>query len=461
MNNDISIQRMSSANEIRAKWNAKERNTPKLLTKIANFLQGDYHFITLRDNQTCYFYNEETNLWDDQAIQRIKEDSMSLIDDLTVNHQNEIINRIKCTTGFDREKLNPSHLIGFENDVLDLDSWSIIPHKYDQYLTRKIPVTYDSASYPIAWEKFFMEVIEQEDIPRIQEVIAYCICPGYPIHKIFVLNGEGANGKSTLLNGTTHFLGEKNVSHIPMQDFDKNRFAASKLFGKYANIVNDLPDKELHQTGKLKQLSGGDYIWGDIKNNKQGIEFINEAKMFFSANSLPKIDDNSMAIYRRLTVIDFHRKFTGENADPNLLDKLTTPEELSGLLNVCLWALSRLLRRGYFEGDQDHDKLKERYLTGSDSVHAFADYALVYKENGSISNDKLYKGYVKYCRKHNLTPKHKQTLSKQLPMWKENAESSKSGGTRYWKGIAFHKSTQDGTLETTLGPSSTLDEFSK
>ena len=146
---------------------------------------------------------------------------------------------------------------------------------------------------------------------------------------------------------------------------------------------------------------------------------------------------------------DFANKFTGEDADPKLLEKLTTPEELSGLLNMCLFALTRLLDRGYFEGDDDWDSLKERWLLGSDSIHAFAEYKLRDNAEATIDNDPLYRAYCKYCGENGLTPKHKQTLTKELVIWKPNAETSKSGDKRYWRGIELRGAKHNGTGGTT------------
>ena len=54
----------------------------------------------------------------------------------------------------------------------------------------------------------------------------------------------------------------------------------------------------------------------------------------FSANSVPDSPDTSPAYLRRWLVIPFPNRFEGDKADRNLLDKLTTPEELSGFLSL-------------------------------------------------------------------------------------------------------------------------------
>ena len=94
-----------------------------------------------------------------------------------------------------------------------------------------------------------------------------------------VLIGEGANGKSTFTNLIRAFLGEKNCSAIPMQDLATDKFAASRLYGKLANLYPDLPSIGIGDTSKLKALSGSDTIDAQEKF-KSLFGFRNTANLF-------------------------------------------------------------------------------------------------------------------------------------------------------------------------------------
>jgi len=61
-------------------------------------------------------------------------------------------------------------------------------------------------------------------------------------------------------------------------------------------------------------------------------------------------------------------KFEGEKQNPYLLDKLTTPNELSGLLNKALTGLKQLLRTGKFANDKIIDDIRDEYIRRSDSA---------------------------------------------------------------------------------------------
>jgi hypothetical protein len=75
-------------------------------------------------------------------------------------------------------------------------------------------------------------------------------------------------------------------------------------------------------------LTSGDRL-GAEKKNQQRFQFIPYAKLVYSPNTMPEFEDRSYALERRLAVLSFERTFK-DDKDVNLLDKLTTQDELSG-----------------------------------------------------------------------------------------------------------------------------------
>ena len=103
--------------------------------------------------------------------------------------------------------------------------------------------------------------------------------------KVFMLIGEGANGKSTFLGVMQAVLGFDNVSAESLHDLTYERFAVASLFGKMANLHPDIESSELKNTGLLKALISGDAISAE-KKYLHSFKFTNKAKLFFSANQL-------------------------------------------------------------------------------------------------------------------------------------------------------------------------------
>jgi putative DNA primase/helicase len=58
----------------------------------------------------------------------------------------------------------------------------------------------------------------------------------------------------------------------------------------------------------------------------------NTAKLIFSTNKIPDSYDKSYAYFKRWLILSFDKVFHGITKDTNLINKLTTPEELSAML---------------------------------------------------------------------------------------------------------------------------------
>ena len=80
---------------------------------------------------------------------------------------------------------------------------------------------------------------------------------------------------------------------------------------------------------------------------------------------------SALAIFSRLIVIDFSKTYT-ENANPDLINELTTTEELSGLFTVLLKRLPRILKFG-ISYTKSIEEISHKYKFRINSVKNFAD----------------------------------------------------------------------------------------
>ena len=210
----------------------------------------------------------------------------------------------------------------------------------------------------------------------------------------------------------TAFLGLENIASVALQDF-KQRFTAADLYGKRANICDDLSDKDVEQTGMFKKLTGESPVRGERKY-KDAFEFVNEAKMIFAANKLPRSKDNTEAYISRWIPIVFPNKFEDGHADPHLKEKLTTPEELSGFLNWALEGLRRLRRNGGFSYYKPVREVREYLERLTDSVGAFTSECTDKDTNSEVPKTVLYEAYEKFCRGEGLVSEHYQVFCQRV-----------------------------------------------
>jgi len=328
------------------------------------------------------------------------------------------------------------NLVCVQNGVLNLDTGELGAHRPDLVFTSALPVRYDPSAEAHKISKFLREVLDPEpgtsedgellDFCALMEFLGTCLEPGYKWQKGAIFVGSGANGKSVLLNLITAFLGPENVSSVSMEELGGgDKYAAADLVGKKANICADISSKELRDTATLKKALGGDAIHAQRKYGHP-FSFVNEAKMFFSCNAIPRSDDLSLGWTRRWLIFQFPRSFSKDDANPHLLDELTDPRELSGLLNLALEGRRRLREQGYFTGHDDMEKDRERYLKLSNPSTSFLAKRC-YLQPTEIFEDgirspipetevtELYLAYVDWCKAERLVPETQQKFGKVVP----------------------------------------------
>jgi P4 family phage/plasmid primase-like protien len=383
---------------------------PKLL---AEELMQEYRFITMKDTDVVYVFND--GFYQPYGEILIKQQCKARLGkEYRKNRAEEVIDYIKVSTYINRKE-EPPNLIPLANGILDLNTMELNPYSPDSMFFNKIPVEYDPKADCPNIKRFLNEVTAtKEDIDILLEVIGFCLYREYIIAKALMLVGGGSNGKSTFLNLLKAFLGKENVSGRSLQELEENRFAKADLHHKLANIYADLPDKALWRTGTFKMLTGRDLITAERKF-QHSFTFENYAKLLFSANKVPEAYDDSDAFFRRWLIIVFPNQFINEKADPYILQKLTTPEELSGLLNLVLPALKRLLEKGQFSHSKITEEIREDYIRKSSPIAAFVMDCLEVDSDAFIIKQDLYSAFAAYCRERKIPCVTKDTFFKNLP----------------------------------------------
>jgi len=389
-------------------FDSRGKFIPKLL---ADDIMRTEQFITLM--------SREIYIWRDGYYQPLGEIIIEqrceelLQQEFRKHRFSEVAEYIRAST-FTIVKDPPGNLVNLENGVLDTFSGELTPSSSEYHFLNKLPLKYDPDCKGEKVHKFLREVTGSEEDARVlEEIVGYCLYRGYPYHKALALVGEGANGKSTFLALVKEFLGRENVSGKGLVDLEINRFAKASLFGKLSNLYADLSDETLQRTGTFKMLTGGDVIEAE-KKFKDSFTFVNYAKLLFSCNKLPQVYDNTDAFFRRWIIIVFPKVFRGANCDPNILEKLTAQNELSGLLNIALKGLKRILENDGFSRAKSTEETREDYIRKSDPLAAFVMDCIEESQDFILLKQRLYSLFAFYCRENNLPAVNKDTFFKNI-----------------------------------------------
>ena len=98
------------------------------------------------------------------------------------------------------------------------------------------------------------EQFQREYFETVLEMMASSFVKKHIDARAFINLGSGKNGKSVFLSYIIAILDKTNVSGIPLQDIENDKFMAFNLLGKMANIFADLRNNELRYTGKIKSI---------------------------------------------------------------------------------------------------------------------------------------------------------------------------------------------------------------
>lgn len=394
-------------------------------------LDNQYHFKTLLDAEEIWYYDENKGIYLPNGEHIIKASLQSQFGrELTIKKTNEAIAQIQRSTYINRDAFDPDILwIATNNCMINLMSGETKPFSHQFMCTTKIPVFYDHG-YPIGIVsnffrlvegqksrimRFLYDIMNPEDVDLFLDFFAYCFYREYKYNYWMLLVGKGLNGKSILLRLVERFLGKDNVASETLHRLLKERFSVGNLYQKLANVDADVSyDTIFNNTGVLKKLTGNDLHIGEYKYKKP-FKFWNHAKLIFSCNKIPETEDDTDAFYRRILQINFTQQFFGEKDDPNLIDKLTTPEEMSKLLHELLSRLPRILEHGFRKlTDETMEQTYNKFTMSSNPVKYFYEKALAPEGGSKVPKLNMYEYYQKFCQIHRLTPESDQSFSRRL-----------------------------------------------
>jgi P4 family phage/plasmid primase-like protien len=265
------------------------------------------------------------------------------------------------------------------------DDNRLYAHSHTLATYTQLPVHYDPAADCPALRRFQEMVLPDGPADFLAEVAAWCLQPVNPAQKALLLFGPKGNGKSTFLRVLQHFVGAANYSVDSLHSLTGNRFALEQVHGKVAHFCADLPKDELPGMDVFKQLAGDDTISAERKY-KARFHFRASAKLIFSSNGPPQSPGADGAFWRRWHIVPLRQNLMGR--DRRIMDEIiaemTTPAELSGLLNWALQVGPRVWSQGLTETDE-HKEIVSMCAHFQDVVDHFVSEA-TYNSPGMAVN---------------------------------------------------------------------------
>lgn len=329
---------------------------------------------------------------------------------------------------------NATNIINVKNGLIDLfrEGYPLLPHTPSHLSTIQLPVEYDPAATCPVFDNFLLEVVPRDAPDLVEEIFGYNLIYQNDFEIAAILHGHDAlNGKSTLLKTQTALVGEKNVAAVSLGDIETDRFKAFNLVNKLINVYADLPPLALKGIGIFKSLVSGDYVSVEKKFG-QAFNYRNKAKMIFSCNQLPRVQGAGPDYFRRLIIIPFTNSFKGME-DRTLEGRLTTPRELSGILNRALKGLHRLLmNEGRYSIPPSCQRALDAYKGELDPMLEFLiRYKIRRSDHRFMPGKDLYQLHQEWSKKNEQPQLSLMAFNKQIKE-KLNPRSKRDANIRGW-----------------------------
>lgn len=317
------------------------------------------------------------NVYSATALHKVM---ISVLKGITDRQRKEVIAYLTNSPETPQRTIAPPELIPLKSKVYDIANDKFLDYSPDLVFLNRFPWDYDPlAPASKAVDDLLLSVTScdrklpsPEDL-EIYELLLEAI--GSVLFRVnryrasFMLYGaSGNNGKSTLLNMLNQFIGQDNVSHLSLQDTSE-RFRLMAVYGKAANIGDDIPDRLLNDTSIYKKLVTGEDVMAERKG-VDPISFRPYAKFFFAANNLPPVSDRSRAFFSRLMVIPLERDFS-KDGNAALKDYKWTEADMTYLMRLAIPALRRVIAHGRFIMPAKVKALVQDYEIENDPVLGF------------------------------------------------------------------------------------------
>ena len=283
------------------------------------------------------------------------------------------------------------------NGYLDLHNLELVEPTLDSYNTVKIEIPFNTECQFSERIDEFMKFVSNGDISvmnQLYEIAGYCLIRRNNFHKFFVLVGGGGTGKSTYCNLIRRMFKPRYVSNVALSQFDQD-YHLSTLIGAMVNIDDDASnEKVLKDAGRFKSaVAGMPILVRPIYS--EPIELDCMATIIVCANSMPKIQDDSEGLYRRLVLIELNNRI--KNPDRDFEAKITDLDMEYFFYKACE-AIYRVLRTGRFTMEESEEKLKQKFKVQQSSINKWCQLEFVTVEellNKGLKT--VYQDYRLWC----------------------------------------------------------------
>jgi P4 family phage/plasmid primase-like protien len=226
------------------------------------------------------------------------------------------------------------------NGEIDLRTGELHKHRRDSYFTKCSPVTYNPSASAPKFQAFLDDITcNRVDLKNwMRCYFGYCLSGRISENIFAFFYGNGANGKSVLVEILTAILGEYSGTTRPeilMQDSrggsnSEGSHALASLKGRRLVTASESDAGAKISVGRIKEMTGGDviscrHLYGQL------FDYVPTWKIALMTNHKPSIRTQDMGTWRRIKYVPFDFTCLPENMNKRLAKEIIQ-EEAEGVL---------------------------------------------------------------------------------------------------------------------------------
>jgi putative DNA primase/helicase len=309
------------------------------------------HFATMRNDGHVYIYIDGIYVPNGETFIKSKLDEIMGGEFVTSHVKKEVVGHVSDRTYVDTNAFDADdNILNLDNGLYDFANDVFLPHTHKHLSLCKSAVIYNPDAKCPNIDTFIKDVAEPHRIQTVYEIAGYALMPRKSVKRGFILLGKADTGKTQLINMLVNFVGKESTSTVNPIALARNTHTGADLYGKLLNVIDDLGDAPLAETGLIKSIIGEGMITCNQKN-RVAFSFTPNVVNVWGCNTLPKTSDPCFG--DKFDVLIFNNVYGGhDNPDRKLITKITTDEEMSGLFNKAVRAYRAVDEGGQFTGSR-------------------------------------------------------------------------------------------------------------
>jgi putative DNA primase/helicase len=341
-------------------------------------------------------------------------------------------------------------LFNCANGTINLILGTFKANDPDDLCTKQSDVEYNPRAECPTWESFLDKILGSNLalIGFIQRAIGYAMTGLTKEQSLFILHGNGGNGKSTLIDVLMRLLGEYAIntpaSTLLAKKSDAPTYDVARLKGVRFVAASETNEQDKMAESTVKSLTGDKTVTARLLYGNP-FSFNPLCKIFLATNNKPIIQGKDFGIWRRVKLIPFNVTIPEEEKDLELYDKLLA--ELPGILN---WAIQGCLawQQEGLNPPAEVLQATQKYQNEMDSFSRFLDDECILAPSATCTAKEIYARYCQWCDDNGEENPDSQKRFGTALLKKKGIDKYKSG-VYYYSGIRPRKDDDTPTPPTT------------